>query len=109
MAHYTAGKSSTSSVISHRQSRPTAAMAGSFSRKIFGPEFDKGAAGQADQLPIRGGKLPYKKPSGTTRSIPAYVSAPSSLNTKGRGGKQRVKGGHGKAGSDAKQASGQRG
>ena len=106
MSHYTSGKSSTSSVISHRQSKPTAAMAGSFSRKIPGPVFDKGAAGQADQLPIRGGKLPYKKPSGTTRVIPAYVSAPSSLNTKGRGGKQRVKGGHGKAGSDAKQVAG---
>ena len=106
MSHYTSGKSSTSSVISHRQSKPTAAMAGSFSRKIAGPEFDKGAAGQADMIPVRGGKLPYKTSQGKTLAIPAYKGAPSSLNTKGRGGKQKVKGGHGKAGPDAKQVSG---
>ena len=106
MSHYTSGKSSTSSVISHRQSKPTAAMAGSFSRKIAGPEFDKGAAGQADMLPVRGGKLPYKTERGKTLAIPAYKGAPSILNTKGRGSKQSVKGGHGKAGRDAKQVSG---
>ncbi len=90
-----------SDVISTPHVMPTAGMAGSFSRKIPGPEKSgQDVAGEANQVEISfKSKSPGKKTwegsvdGETTKSVPKYTSAEVGLNTgKSTGGKQKVKG-----------------
>ena len=99
-----------SDVISHGVTKPVAAMAGSFSRKIPGPvKAGQDVAGEANQVEISfksksPGKQTWKGSANgyTTRSFPSYVASPASSTgqdtpSKSQNkGRQKVKGVMGK-------------
>jgi hypothetical protein len=89
-----------SDVISHGVSKATAAMAGSFNRKIPGPEkAGQDVAGEANQVVISfknksPGKQTWKGAASgfTTRSAPAYVASPASSTGSDTASKSQHKG-----------------
>ena len=105
--------SARSEVISHRQSKPEAAMAGSFSRKM--PSVSRFACGEQEQVKVSfssasPGKQTWKGAANgyTTRSIPSYQASPaqnSGVEAK-KTASQQVKGKDGKSRAEAKSVAG---